>query len=67
MLADEGAERSRAALRHLSDGDRPGVRCGYGTDDLLRSQFAVEIDTARDIAQQWRQAVLAKDGFGPVT
>ena len=39
------------------------VRCGYGEDDLLRSQTAPEIGTARDIAEQWRQAVLAKGGF----
>jgi hypothetical protein len=43
----------------------PGVevRCGYGEDDLLRSQLAPEIGTARDIAEQWRQAVLGKGGF----
>ena len=39
------------------------VRCGYGENDLLRSQVAPEIRTARDIAEQWLQAVLAKGGF----
>lgn len=39
------------------------VRCGYGEDDLLRSQLAPEIGTARDVAEQWRQAVIAKGGF----
>lgn len=43
------------------------VRCGYGPDDLLRSQYAVEIGTARDIAEQWRRAVIAKGGFDEVT
>ncbi len=45
--------------------DAPGleVRCGYGQEDLLRSQRAVEIGTAREIAEQWRQGVLAKGGF----
>jgi hypothetical protein len=38
------------------------VRCGYGEDDLLRSQVAPEIGSARDIAEEWRQAVLAKGG-----
>jgi hypothetical protein len=42
------------------------VRCGYGEDDLLRSQFASEIGTARDIAEQWRQAVVAKGGFSKI-
>jgi hypothetical protein len=39
------------------------VRCEYEPDDLLRSQTAPEIGTARDAAEQWRQAVLAKDAF----
>ena len=39
------------------------VRCGYGEYQLLRSQYAVEMGTARDIAERWRQAVLAKGGF----
>jgi hypothetical protein len=38
------------------------VRVGYGPEDLLRSQFAIEIGAARDIAANWRQAVIAK-GF----
>jgi hypothetical protein len=42
------------------------VRCGYGEDDLLRSQTAPEIGTARDIAEQWRRAVMAKGGFSPI-
>jgi len=39
------------------------VRCGYSPDDLLRSQVAPEIATAREVAEQWRQAVFAKGGF----
>ena len=38
------------------------LRAGYGPEDLLRSQFAVEIGAAREIAAEWRQAVIAK-GF----
>jgi hypothetical protein len=52
-----------AIYRHLAGVE---VRCGYGEDDLLRSQTAPEIGTARDIAEQWRQAMLAKGGFEPV-
>jgi hypothetical protein len=33
------------------------VRCGYD-EDLLRSDYAVEISGAREVAEQWRQAVL---------
>ena len=39
------------------------IRCGYGPDDLLRSQHAAEIGTARELAEQWRQAAIAKGGF----
>jgi hypothetical protein len=42
------------------------VRCGYGEHELLRSQFAAEIGTAREIAGQWRRAVMAKGGFSDV-
>lgn len=46
----------------------PGVevRAGYGEDDLLRSQLARNVDGARTIAEEWRQAVLAKGGFTEV-
>jgi hypothetical protein len=39
------------------------VRVGYEPDDLLRSQRAAEIGSARELAEEWRQAVLAKGGF----
>jgi hypothetical protein len=39
------------------------VRAGYGPDDLVRSERAVEIGSARLIAAEWRKAVLAKGGF----
>jgi hypothetical protein len=38
------------------------VHCGYD-EDLLRSEYAAEIGTAREGAEQCRQAVLAKGGF----
>lgn len=42
----------------------PGVevRAGFGTD-LLRSQRTKTIPAAREIAEVWRQEVLAKGGF----
>ena len=45
--------------------EAPGleVRCGYGEDDLLRSQRCAEIGSTRELAEQWRQAVIAKGGF----
>ena len=47
--------------------DAPGleVRAGFSGDDLLRSQRTLEIGSAREVAEQWRQAVLAK-GFTEV-
>jgi hypothetical protein len=39
------------------------VRAGYGPEDLVRSERAVEIGSARLIAAEWRNAVLAKGGF----
>jgi len=38
------------------------VRCGYGEDGLIRSQYAVEIGTARALAAVWKAAVVQK-GF----
>ena len=32
------------------------VRCGYGEDVLIRSQFARELETAREIAAGWKTA-----------
>ena len=49
--------------------DAPGleVRCGYGEDGLLRSQRSAEIGRAREVAEAWRPAVLAKGGFTEMT
>ena len=38
------------------------VRCVHGPADLSRSQVTREIGTARRIAEQWRQEVLASGG-----
>jgi hypothetical protein len=38
-------------------------RAGFSDEDLLRSQRTAEIGSARELAQEWRQAVLAKGGF----
>ena len=39
------------------------VRAGYMPDDLLRSQVARDMETAREVAEAWRQAMVAKGGF----
>jgi hypothetical protein len=38
------------------------VRAGYG-EDLLQSRIAVDIGSARDLAEVWRETVVAKGGF----
>ncbi len=43
------------------------VRCGYGEEHLLRSQRVAEIGSGRELAEQWRRAVLANGGFESVT
>jgi hypothetical protein len=42
----------------------PGVevRAGFSEDDLVRSQRTADIGSARELAEDWRQAALAK-GF----
>jgi hypothetical protein len=46
------------------DGAGLEVRCHYeeSIDALIRSERASHIDTARDLAEQWREATVAK-GF----
>jgi hypothetical protein len=43
------------------------VRCAYSesVEHLIRSQFAIEIGTAREIAEAWKQAAITK-GFEEV-
>jgi hypothetical protein len=57
--------RMRSPSGRIYRDDAPGleVRAGYGEEDPLRSQRAVEIGSARELAEAWRQAVLAKGGF----
>ena len=43
------------------------VRCGYEPDDLLRSQYAAEMGSARELAAEWRQVVLEKGGFTEIS
>jgi len=38
------------------------VRCSYGEDDLIRSQYGQEIETARGIAGSWK-TVAESEGF----
>jgi hypothetical protein len=42
MVVECGIYRTDAGLE---------VRCGYGADDLVRSEFAIELRTAREIAE----------------
>jgi hypothetical protein len=42
------------------------VRVGYSVEDLIRSQFAIEIGTARELAASWKRAAIEK-GFEEVT
>jgi hypothetical protein len=41
------------------------VRVGYSIEHLIRSQFAVELGTARQIAGAWKRAAIEK-GFEEV-
>jgi hypothetical protein len=40
------------------------VRCGY-SDDLIRSQFARELETAREVAAGWKTTALER-GYSEV-
>jgi hypothetical protein len=51
---------------YRTDGPGLEVRAGFSDEDLLRSQRTAEIGIARAIAEEWRQAVLAKGGFTEV-
>jgi hypothetical protein len=48
---------------YRTEGPGLELRAGYGDDDLRRSQRTAEIDSAREIAAEWRSAVIAKGGF----
>jgi hypothetical protein len=48
---------------YRTDGPGIEVRAGVSEDDLLRSQRTAKIGSAREIAAEWRQAVIAKGGF----
>jgi hypothetical protein len=39
------------------------VRCDYGGDDLIRSQFAADPGTAGEVAAAWKMTALSKAGF----
>lgn len=64
MKGPNGRILECAIFRHAAQGVE--VRCGFGEDDLIRSQLAPEIGTARDVAEDWRRAVLANGGFAEV-
>ena len=39
------------------------VRCDYGGDDLIRSQFAPDLRTAGQPAQGWKMTAVTRPGF----
>jgi hypothetical protein len=41
------------------------VRCGYSLDHVIRTHFAIEIGSARELAADWKSAALGK-GFAEV-
>jgi len=43
------------------------VRAGYSIDHLMHSQFAIEIGAAHEIAETWKNAILAKGSFQVMT
>jgi hypothetical protein len=61
MLAMRRSER-KVITCGIYRPDAGQMRAGHGPEDLLRSQVAIEIGAAREIAAEWRQAVIAK-GF----
>jgi hypothetical protein len=65
MRGPSGRILSCAIVRDAASG--LDVRAGYAEDDLLWSQRTAEIGTAREIAETWRQAVIAKGGFVEVS
>ena len=48
---------------YRTDGPGLEVRCGFSEDDLLRSQRVPEMGSGRELAEDWRQAALAKGNF----
>ena len=64
MLASEGAE-CPVITCGIYQTDAPGfyVRLGFSEDDQLRAQRPAESGSARELASEWRVAVLAKAGF----
>ena len=42
------------------------LRVGYSAEDLVRTQLAPDIATARSLAAAWRQALIDKGGFTEV-
>jgi hypothetical protein len=48
---------------YRTEGPGVEVSAGFSDEDLLRSQRTAEIGSARETAEEWRQAVIAKGGF----
>jgi hypothetical protein len=43
------------------------VRAGFTADDVIRSHRVAEIDSARELAEQWRRVALEKSGCQQVS
>jgi hypothetical protein len=41
------------------------VRVGYSSDDIVRTERAIEIGSARDLAAEWRRALHARAPLTP--
>jgi hypothetical protein len=48
---------------YRTEGPGLELRAGFSEDDLLRSQRTAEIGSARELAAEWKAAVVAKGGF----
>src|SRR5687767_5459337 len=60
MRAPSGRVLSCGIYR--TSGPGPEVRIGFSDDGLLRSQQAAALGHAREIAENWHRAIIAKGG-----
>ena len=62
MLACANARAAASSAAASTPTTHPGleVRAGFSEEDLLKSQRSAEIGSARELAEEWRRAVIAK-------
>ena len=39
------------------------MRCAYGDEDIVRTQLIPDLESARELAAEWRRALINKGGF----